>query len=146
MVGLNPTATRVEQNTQREINERIRERASDSIRSHRAAGPREIDRRLDTLDREWDFERAVEVEAPLAILAGLGLGAMDRRWLALPAFAASMLLVHSLQGWYPWLPVFRRAGLRTRAEIDAERRALLRLRAERARHGAPVSRPSGDRI
>jgi len=48
------------------------------------------------LDAEWDFERVLETEASLMGLIGLALGlAVDRRLLVLPAFVASMTLLHS---------------------------------------------------
>jgi hypothetical protein len=110
------------------MNERIHARARQRLEASRDAGAPHIRRRLAQLDREWDFERTVELEAPTVILAGLLLGAsLDRRWLAVPAFAASMLLVHNSRGWYPLLPLLRAMGVRTRSEIDTERRDLLTL-------------------
>jgi hypothetical protein len=89
------------------------------------------ERRLEELEREWDIERAIETEAPLVILAGVALAALaGRRFLAVPAFAAGMLLVHTLHGWYPLLPVFRALGLRSAREIGAEMYALKRSRGD----------------
>ena len=56
--------------------------------------------------------------------------AAGRKWLALPIFAQGMVLLHSLQGFYPLLPLFRRIGLRTEQEIGAERYALKALRGD----------------
>jgi hypothetical protein len=64
-------------------------------------------------------------------LIGTGLGAsVNRRWFALPAIVGAFLLQHAVQGWCPPLPVFRRLGFRTAAEIDRERYALKALRGD----------------
>lgn len=90
-----------------------------------------VSARLRALRREWDVERGIETEAPLMILAGVAAGAfIDRRLLAVPAFAASMLLLHSLQGWYPLLPALRRLGMRTTREIASEAYALKHRRGD----------------
>jgi hypothetical protein len=41
-----------------------------------------------------------------------------------------MMLLHSLQGFYPMLPLFRRLGLRTDNEIAKERFAIKALRGD----------------
>lgn len=48
----------------------------------------------------------------------------------MPAVVAGFLLQHALQGWCPPLPVFRRLGFRTQAEIERERYALKALRGD----------------
>jgi len=58
---------------------------------------------------------------------GMTLG---RRWLVLPALVSGFLLQHALQGWCPPVPVLRRLGFRTMAEIDRERYALKTLRGD----------------
>jgi hypothetical protein len=60
---------------------------------------------------------------------------LGRKWLILPLFAQSMVFFHSLQGWYPLLPVFRRMGFRTGKEIAAERYALKAIRGDFERVG-----------
>lgn len=65
------------------------------------------------------------------ILAGVAVGAMvDRKWLVLPVFAATMLLLHNLHGWYPLLPLLRRWGIRTEEEIAYERYQLKAARGD----------------
>jgi hypothetical protein len=93
--------------------------------------PDAIDARLATLRREWDVERTLEANAAAVALAGTVLGlARDRRFLALPALVGGFLLQHAVQGWCPPLPVFRRLGVRTSAEIHAEMLALRLLRGD----------------
>ena len=64
-------------------------------------------------------------------LLGLALGiAVDKRFLVLPAFVSTMLIVHATHGWYPLLPLFRRIGVRTQDEIDRERYGLKAIRGD----------------
>jgi hypothetical protein len=94
-------------------------------------GNQAIDERLAELDQEWDIERVLQVESSLMALLGLILGIKHhRRFLILPAFVASMVLLHGVQGWYPMLPVFRRLKLRTCDEINRERYALKAARGD----------------
>jgi uncharacterized protein (TIGR01244 family) len=124
------TTMRVAQNTPDEINRRIARDIDASIRWH-ALHPAEIGRRLDELEREWDIERVLEANAATIALGGVLLGAMvDRRWLVLPAAVTAFLLQHAIQGWCPPVPMFRRIGIRTAAEIDRERYALKALRGD----------------
>jgi hypothetical protein len=125
------TAERVVANTPEEINERIRRRTEDSIAAAARGGHAAIARRLAELDREWDIERCLETGAASLTLLGSALGAtVDRRWFALPAAVAAFLLQHTVQGWCPPLPLFRRLGVRTADEINCERYALKALRGD----------------
>ncbi|WP_263769649.1 hypothetical protein [Propionivibrio soli] len=120
------TVDRVPRHTAEHINQRIRHKMQRDVERAVRGGPREIERRLAELDREWDIERTLEANASTVILAGLGLGiSVDRRFLALPILAGGFLLMHALQGWCPPLPIFRRLGVRTASEIEEERRMLL---------------------
>jgi hypothetical protein len=93
--------------------------------------PGGIATRLDELDREWDTDRMIEVEAAFMGLFGLALGALaDRRLLALPAMVGVAVFLHATTGWYPLLPVFRRLGFRSAREIARERYALKALRGD----------------
>ena len=90
----------------------------------------EIDRHLAGLDREWDVERYLQLNMSIVSLAGVALGALDRRFLVFPAAVFGFFLQHALQGWCPPLPLFRSAGARTRREINRERYALKALRGD----------------
>jgi hypothetical protein len=127
---INATTARVPVNTAAEVNERIR-RDTEKRLAYYAAHPELIDQRLAELDREWDVERLIEVEAPTMSLTGLLLGmTLGRKWLVIPLFAQSMVFLHALQGWYPLLPLFRRMGIRTEREIAIERYALKAMRGD----------------
>ena len=119
------SADRVRRATDVRVNQEI-DRRTDSNIEHYASGTRaEIHERLRELDREWDIERVLEVNASTLALTGIALGAtVDRRWLALPAVVMGFLLQHGVQGWCPPLPLLRRLGFRTRDEINREKYAL----------------------
>lgn len=126
-----PTESRVSVSTSARINRRIRLNMERRVRTLARLGPDAITRRLSELDHEWDIERTLEANAASAALSGLILGAtIDKRFLILPGLVATFLLQHSLQGWCPPLPVFRRLGIRTTEEINEERFALKALRGD----------------
>ena len=125
------TTTRVSQNTDAAINERIRRQTEENISTAVSDGKIGIDRRLRELENEWDIERTLEANAATIALVGLGLGAfVDRKWFALPAVVCGFLLQHAVQGWCPPVPLFRRLGIRTSTEIDYERYTLKTLRGD----------------
>jgi hypothetical protein len=125
------TVDRVPNQTSACVNEQIRHQTEQNIEEIKRAGPAAIARRLEELDAEWDIERTLEANAATVSLIGVTLGAtVDRRWFALPAVVGAFLLQHTLQGWCPPVPVFRRLGFRTASEIDYERYALKALRGD----------------
>lgn len=124
------TSQRVPSRTDRIVNDRIRQLTLQRIAFH-ARHPSTIDRRLAELEREWDIERALEVNG--SVLAGLGVffgATRSRAWLMLPAAVVGFCLQHALHGWCPPLPLLRRLGIRTQREIDEERYALKALRGD----------------
>jgi hypothetical protein len=124
------STSRVERNTADEIN-RARDAEIEQSLAYHAGRPGEIPARLGELDREWDIERAIEANAATVSLAGLALAAfVDRRFLLLPVGVAGFLLQHAIQGWCPPVPVLRRLGFRTPAEINEERCGLRAMRGD----------------
>lgn len=127
-----PTTDRVRANTWVTVNDRLDMQAQ--LRMHEASASASIDeltRRITQVDYEWDFDRTVETEASLMGLLGLGLGiVVDKRFLMIPAFVSTMLVLHATHGWYPLLPLFRRMGVRTQDEIDRERYGLKAIRGD----------------
>ncbi len=105
------SASRVTDNTDPSVNERIRRQADERVAQAVASGPETVAARLADLDREWDVERCLETGASSLCLVGLTLGTtVNRRWYLLPTVVTGFLLQHALQGWCPPLPVFRRLG------------------------------------
>ena len=91
-----------------------------------------IKSRIKELDKEWDIERVLALNASLFALTGIILGAtLNKKWLMLPVVVTSFLAQHAVQGWCPPLPLFRKMGYRTRKEIDQERFALVENLKER---------------
>lgn len=122
---------RVREHTAGYVNARIDDAMRDRLFHYSTCSDTEITARLDELDGEWDIERYIEVLAPTLALTGVGLGLLrGRRWLALPGVVLSFLIQHALQGWCPPVAALRRAGVRTRREIDEERYALKALRGD----------------
>jgi hypothetical protein len=125
------TIDRVPRNTAADVNEEIRLRTAADVRRYAAQGPQAIDRRLRELDDEWDIERCLETLAPSFTLAGMALGlTVSKKFFLVPFVVQAFFLQHALQGWCPPVPVLRRLGVRTQAEIDEERYALKALRGD----------------
>lgn len=126
-----PTLSRVPRHTDTAVNREIRLMTECNVARFMGASEQDIDERLKGLEREWDIERTLETNASAISLAGLTLGmTVSKKWFILPAVVAGFLLQHALQGWCPPVPLFRRLGIRTAAEIDAERYALKVLRGD----------------
>lgn len=113
------------------MNAEIRARIRRNVRCYEGAAPHEIDARIRELEDEWDIERVLEANAAAISLFGLAMGAFsNRRWYLLPAAVAGFLMQHAIQGWCPPVPVLRRLGVRTAAEIAEEINALRILRGD----------------
>jgi hypothetical protein len=123
------TRRRVAEQTAEPVNQRIVDEMEEEVR-YFADYPEEIDGRLWELEREWDVERVLQANAAFLALTGIVFGFVNRKLLVLPALVAGFLLQHALQGWCPPVPLFRRLGVRTHAEIEAERHALKALRGD----------------
>ena len=122
---------RVRAHSNRRQNRRVDAQTQQCLERY-AAGDREaISRHIDALDREWDVERYLQMNAGIVSLCGVVLGAMvSRRFLVLPAVVFGFFFQHATQGWCPPLPVFRKMGVRTRREINQEKYALKALRGD----------------
>jgi hypothetical protein len=121
---------RVRRNTALEINRQIDRNITDNLERY-AADPNAIESRIRELDREWDIERTLEMNAAGFALTGTLLGMLvNKRWLILPVVVTTFLAQHALQGWCPPLVLFRKMGIRTRPEIDREKYALKGLRGD----------------
>lgn len=96
-----------------------------------ALQPREaVSHRIESLERSWDIERALQLMAGSFALTGALLSVRRRPWAALPAVVGFFLAQHAVQGWCPPLPILRRLGFRSRQEIDREKFALKALRGD----------------
>jgi hypothetical protein len=113
--------------TQRRLDMRTEKR----LRRLAHGDPNGVARRLHALDREWDTDRTIELEAACTGLACVAIASRTSGpWRVLPAFVAGMLATHAVSGCYPLLPILRRLGLRSSREIARERAALKALRGD----------------
>ena len=125
------TQRRVQENTAAEVNAQNRRQADSHVARYRPEDREAIAHRIGELEREWDIERTLEANAAVVVLITLALGLIhDSKWFALTGVAAAFLLQHALQGWCPPVPIFRRRGVRTEAEIFEEITALRVLRGD----------------
>lgn len=125
------TNQRVAQHTCDATNQAIADETRERIRHYASQPPQEISRRIEELDHEWDVERALECNASALAFSGVVLSAtVNKKWLVLPGLVTGFLFQHALQGWCPPLPILRRMGFRTSAEINEERYALKALRGD----------------
>ena len=136
-----PGGDRVREHTNRErltdLDREMRERLSRYVE----ASPSQLTARIAEVEQESDMERVLEANASVLGLVGLGAGVfVDRRFLLLPAAVLGFLLQHAVQGWCPPVVLFRRLGVRTRQEIDAERHYLKALRGDFDNAGDPGRR------
>jgi hypothetical protein len=125
------TDERVPLHTRPRDNQRIQARTLHDVGRYFGSSDETITKRIQELEREWDIERTLEANAATISLVGLTLGmTVDRRFLVLPLAVGGFLLQHALQGWCPPLPLLRRLGIRTAAEIHQEILALRILRGD----------------
>ena len=125
------TKERVAVNTAAEVKERLREETVARLERYQGARRAEIDARLAELDREWDIERTLQTNMSVVLLTSLALGyTTSRKWFGFAGAVAGFFLQHGLQGWCPPVVPWRRAGVRTMAEIEAERTALRFFRGD----------------
>jgi hypothetical protein len=90
-----------------------------------------IDQRLMDLEEEWDIERMLEFNAAAWAMIGVTFGiTRSRLWLLLALGAGALLAGQALQGNSPAVPLLRKLGFRTKAEIDKEKYALKALRGD----------------
>ena len=87
-----------------------------------------IRERIEALDREWDMDRMLQLNASVLTIAGVALGSrVNRNWYWLPGIVAGFLALHAVKGWCPPVPLFKAAGVRTRKEIDKEKYGLMEI-------------------
>jgi hypothetical protein len=125
---LNPGKDRVRRVTSQTINQKISKEIKEEIQYYSTRTAKEIKDRINELEREWDIERVLELNASLVALCGVILAAThSKRWLVLSGIVTGFLTQHAIQGWCPPIPLFRRLQIRTQKEIETERHALIQM-------------------
>lgn len=125
-------ADRVREHSSPADNKVIDRETEGRIRHFAGKSREEITEQIDRLEREWDMERLLETNASILSLVGMSAyaGSGSKKWLILPGVVMSFLAQHSVQGWCPPMPLFRKMGVRTRQEIEREKYALKVLRGD----------------
>lgn len=122
---------RVRRHTPPHCRQAIDQMTRDNVRRFASEPEGMLDGRIAQLERKWDMERTLEMNASILALTGAVLGVtVDRRWFLLTAGVLGFLTQHATTGWCPPVPVFRRMRVRTQGEIDQERFALKALRGD----------------
>lgn len=141
--GIMNEADRVRANTATDVLEKIDHEIELRIQFYATQSNGVISARIEEIEREWDIERMIEANAASFAFTGLVLGAtVNKKWLWLTGGVLAFLFQHAVQGWCPPVPILRRAGVRTRREIDLEKFALKALRGDF--EGVPVKADSNE--
>lgn len=133
---------RVRRHTSAQSLHSIDQMTRDNVRRFASETPEMLDARIAQLERKWDMERTLEMNASILALSGAILGlTVDKRWFLLTAGVLGFLTQHATMGWCPPVPVFRRMRVRTQGEIDQERHALKALRGDFRNVGPGLGSP-----
>jgi hypothetical protein len=90
-----------------------------------------ISARIAELQREWSIERYLQINVAAVGLTTAALAAgRNRKWGYATCAGLGFFLFHAVEGFDPPLPLMRKAGLRSRAEINREIYALKILRGD----------------
>lgn len=112
-------------------NKKIDAQTEKNIREFAHKGKGKINDRLTELEKEWDIERILELNASALALTGIGLALkVHRNWIWLSVTMVAFMAHHAIQGWCPPVSLLRKLGYRTRAEIDKEILALRGMKGD----------------
>jgi hypothetical protein len=90
-----------------------------------------ITERIAELRREWSIERYLQINVAAVGISTAALAATrNRKWGFATCVGLAFFLFHAVEGFDPPLPVLRKAGLRSRSEINREIYALKILRGD----------------
>jgi hypothetical protein len=122
---------RVRRSTSTKQNQEIDTEIINNIGEYQHKDAAAIETEIKKLDREWDIERTLEINAAILGLTGTLFAIfVNKKWAILPAIVTSFLVQHAIQGWCPPLPLFRKMGIKTRPELDRKKYALKALRGD----------------
>lgn len=128
MPKLPATEERIQQHTPEDINKKIQNKIQQNIDYYKGRDRREIQERIEELNKEWDTERVLEANASTLVVIGSVLGFfVNKKWNLLPGIVGAFLFQHAIQGWCPPLTVIRQLEVRTASEIIEEKNALEQL-------------------
>jgi hypothetical protein len=118
--------------SEQEIARRIDAKIEESIRFYATQPPEAIGRRMEELDNECDVDGYLAMTAAGVGLGGIALSFLGggKKWLLVAGAFLALLLKQALHGTSPAMPLLRKFGVRTRAEIDREKNVLKILRGD----------------
>ncbi|OCH97012.1 hypothetical protein A8135_05100 [Legionella jamestowniensis] len=121
----------VRANTSYSSNQAIDNKIISTLQSFSTAISDKISQRIDKIEKEYNVERVLELNASILAFIGVLLGAfLNVYWLILPGLVLPFLALHAVQGWCPPLPILRALKVRTQREIDSEKYSLKILRGD----------------
>ncbi|WP_131783077.1 hypothetical protein [Legionella gresilensis] len=121
----------VRANTSSAANQAIDNQMVATLQTFSTASSNEISERIDKIEKEYNVERVLELNASILAFIGVLLGAfVNIYWLILPGLVLPFLALHAVQGWCPPLPILRALKVRTQKEIDVEKYSLKFLRGD----------------
>ncbi|KTD08534.1 hypothetical protein [Legionella jamestowniensis] len=121
----------VRANTSYSSNQAIDNKIISTLQSFSTASSDKISQRIDKIEKEYNVERVLELNASILAFIGVLLGAfVNAYWLILPGLVLPFLALHAVQGWCPPLPILRALKVRTQREIDSEKYSLKILRGD----------------
>lgn len=133
---MNTSLDRVQAHTAERVNQRIHEDARRRVFAASGESEAQLSERIHKLEKEWDVERWLEMNASALAFTGTVLGLLwNRKFFAIPCLVLPFLFQHAVHGWCPPIPILRRRGVRTQQEIDEEKFALKALRGDFAQSG-----------
>lgn len=98
--ALDPGNDIVRNNTSEKLNAIIDHKTRNNIEHYSAQTQTVIEARIEQLDKEWDIERPLELNAAAIAFTGVMLSAtVSKKWLLLPAVVTGFLMQHAIQGW-----------------------------------------------
>ena len=122
---------RVRENSPEEENVRMDTKVLNRMTRYRNYTIDEINKRLKRIQKEWDIERTLEVNASSLAITGIVMGTFSsKKWFFLPFIVTGFLLQQGIRGWSLPVTLLRSLGVRTRQEIDEEIYALKALRGD----------------
>jgi len=128
---VNQEPDRVRRYTAKDRLAQLDHRMARRVRMYASQPPEIISERIQELYREWSIERYLQINVATVGLttAALAVG-KHRNWGFVSAAGLAFFMFHAVQGFDPPLPLMRKAGLRSRAEINREIYALKVLRGD----------------
>jgi hypothetical protein len=115
------------QTQQRKLDEDMARR----VRLYASRDAEVIAARIEELQREWSIERYLQINVAVVGLTTVAFAAANnRKWGYATCASLAFFLFHAIEGFDPPLPLMRKAGARSRAEINREIYALKIVRGD----------------